>query len=63
MELCLAALQALEVDDPAHKVAAVQALDGPAGPLDPQRLLQPQRPLPGRPARPRLVHPNTLPRR
>ena len=63
MELRTAALRALEVDDPAHKVAAVQALDVAAGPIDTTALLQPQRPLPGRPARPNLVHPNTLPRR
>ena len=63
MELRTAALRALEVEDPAHKVAAVQALEVAAGRLDTLALLQPQRPLPGRPARPSLVHPNTLPRR
>jgi uncharacterized ferritin-like protein (DUF455 family) len=42
MELRTAALRALEVDDPALKVAAVQALDVAAGLLDTQALLQPQ---------------------
>ena len=63
MELRSAALRALEVDDPVAKVAAVQALDVAAGPVDTQVLLQPRQVLPGRPIKPRLVHPNRLPRR
>jgi uncharacterized ferritin-like protein (DUF455 family) len=53
----------LELHDPTQKVAAVQALDAAAGPVDTQARLQPQQVLPGRPARPNLVHPTTLPRR
>ncbi|MBL8315993.1 MAG: ferritin-like domain-containing protein [Rubrivivax sp.] len=63
MELRTAALRALELHDPTQKVAAVLALDTAAGPVDTQARLQPQQALPGRPARPRLVHPTTLPRR
>jgi uncharacterized ferritin-like protein (DUF455 family) len=63
MELRSAALQALELDDPVAKVAAVRALDVAAGPVDTQVLLQPRQVLPGRPIKPRLVHPNSLPRR
>jgi uncharacterized ferritin-like protein (DUF455 family) len=63
MELRSAALQALELDDPVAKVAAVRALDVAAGPVDTQVLLQPRQVLPGRPIKPRLVHPSSLPRR
>ena len=63
MELRAAALRALQASDPTEKLAAVQALDVAAGAIDPQALLQPPGPLPGRPARPHLVHPNALPRR
>jgi uncharacterized ferritin-like protein (DUF455 family) len=63
MELRTAALRALELHDPTQKVAAVQALDFATGSVDTQARLQPQQALPGRPARPSLVHPTTLPKR
>ena len=63
MELRAAALWALQASDPVHKVAAVQALDVAAGPVDTQARLSPLQPLPGRPDRPRLVPPNALARR
>ncbi len=56
-------MRALELHDPTQKVAAVQALDFATGPVDTQARLQPQQALPGRPARPNLVHPTTLPKR
>ncbi len=46
-----------------QKVAAVQALDFATGSVHTQARLQPQQALPGRPARPSLVHPTTLPKR
>jgi uncharacterized ferritin-like protein (DUF455 family) len=68
MALRTLALQALALDDPAAKVAAVAALraqwDGGTLALDADaELAEPSTPLPGRPPRPRLVAPATLPRR
>jgi uncharacterized ferritin-like protein (DUF455 family) len=64
MDLRTAALAALELADPALKVAAVRSLAA-ASPddLDTQRVIECPRPLPGRPAKPVLVLPETLPRR
>ncbi|KPF69068.1 hypothetical protein IP84_07815 [beta proteobacterium AAP99] len=65
-ELRAAALQALAVIDPDAKVAAVQSLSAAfaaTGALDPTAALEPTQPLPGRPARPVLVHPARVPRR
>ena len=67
MEMRAQALQWLQCADPAAKAAAVRtALDiglvaDPAAVLQPPALPLP--PLPGRPARPHLVDPATLPRR
>jgi uncharacterized ferritin-like protein (DUF455 family) len=68
MDLRTLALAALALDDPAAKVAAVAALrrrwDAGTLALDTgAALTEPAAPLPGRPARPRLVEPATLPRR
>jgi uncharacterized ferritin-like protein (DUF455 family) len=67
MELRHRALQVLCLADPAEKAAAAQALLAAArageAPLDPQAALHPSQPLPGRPARPRLVPPEQVPRR
>jgi uncharacterized ferritin-like protein (DUF455 family) len=65
-ELRATALLALAIVDPAEKLAAVQALDAAfaaTGALDTTVLLTPGAPLPGRPARPLLVHPARVPRR
>ncbi len=65
MELRAAALEALSITEPAAKAAATRALfdqrDHLA--LDTAATLQPQAPLPGRPARPVLVEPRDVPRR
>lgn len=68
MALRTLALQALTLDDPAAKVAAVDALrrqwdDGTLALDADAALVEPAAPLPGRPARPRQVEPATLPRR
>jgi uncharacterized ferritin-like protein (DUF455 family) len=62
MELRQTALEALGLDDPAAKVAAVRALHAAfaAALLDADAVLQPPKPLPGRPARPRLVPPRQV---
>jgi uncharacterized ferritin-like protein (DUF455 family) len=64
MELREQALQALAAADPGEKVALAQALFGQAQQLTiaPQPPV-PGVPLPGRPARPLLVHPARVPRR
>jgi uncharacterized ferritin-like protein (DUF455 family) len=66
MDLRQRALDALSLDDPDAKVAATRALcataEGGAA-LDAGARLHPSKPLPGRPARPRLVEPSALPRR
>ena len=61
------ALQALALTDPAAKAGAATALwrdlcDGRAS-IDPVAVLEPAAPLPGRPARPRLVPPAQVPKR
>jgi len=61
-ELRSRALQALSIADPPARCAAVWALSD-SMPLDPQRTLTPLGPVPGRPARPRLVAPDDVPRR
>lgn len=61
-ELRRAALVALQTADPAAKAAAALALD-PDAPLDAVPVLMASGPLPGRPARPRLVPPADVPRR
>jgi uncharacterized ferritin-like protein (DUF455 family) len=61
MELRRAALAALELCEPAAKVAATRALS--ADRLDATALLQPHAPLPGRPALPPLVPPQQVPQR
>jgi uncharacterized ferritin-like protein (DUF455 family) len=69
MELRAAALAALQIAEPAAKVAAVRALSGALFDtrsgiaLDTTAALQPQAPLPGRPERPLLVEPKDVPRR
>ena len=67
MELRIAALEALTLADPAAKVAAVQALqtlnEARQLALDAAPLLRAAAPLPGRPPRPNLVEPASLPRR
>jgi len=63
MELRAQALEALQVADPAAKVAAVRALQSGPFTVDPTRALVPSAPLPGRPIRPRLVDPAAVPRR
>ncbi len=64
MELRAAALRVLTLADPAAKVAAVRELTAtPSAWLDPRATPQPTGPLPGRPARPRLVAPAKVPRR
>jgi uncharacterized ferritin-like protein (DUF455 family) len=62
MELRAAALEALSIAEPRAKVAATLALPGTAA-LEPDDVLAPQAPLPGRPDRPRLVEPKDVPRR
>jgi uncharacterized ferritin-like protein (DUF455 family) len=65
MELRTAALEALALADPEAKVAATRSLFEARGglTLDTAALLRPGTPLPGRPARPRLVEPRDVPRR
>jgi uncharacterized ferritin-like protein (DUF455 family) len=66
MELRERALQVLELDEPAAKASAAQALwqQARAGAqLDTSRALQSLQLLPGRPGRPRLVPPEQVPRR
>ena len=63
MELRTAALKALEVAEPAAKAAAASALAGPAGSVDPDLVLQPPGPLPGRTDKPVLVPVHQVPRR
>ena len=66
MELRCLALDALSEPDPARKLAAVEtgwALCHAGCVADAALRLNPARPLPGRPALPRLVDPATLPRR
>ena len=64
MELRREALRILALADPAEKAAAARALRVDLA-LDADAVLdaQPARPLPGRPARPRLVPPAEVPRR
>ncbi len=64
MELRQQALQALQSDDPREKAALARDLHAQAAqlPLAPQAPV-PTRALPGRPARPALVHPARVPRR
>lgn len=61
MELRAAALRALSIAEPAAKAAATRALV--AHQVDPAARLHAESPLPGRQARPELVHPATLPQR
>ena len=61
-ELRRAALDALAITDPAAKCAAVDALV-PATSVDARAALREPARLPGRPARPRLVPPQRVPRR
>ena len=64
MELRSAALKALALADPAAKVAAVRALAGDTAlRVDVHTALAADAPLPGRPVKPRLVAPQSLPRR
>lgn len=68
MELRRAALELLALADPAAKAAAVRALAAQLAAngdlaIDPAAVLRPPSVLPGRPARPALVEPATLPRR
>jgi uncharacterized ferritin-like protein (DUF455 family) len=63
MELRAAALEGLRLTDPAAKAAAARALHEQAPPVDSARSLRCDAPLPGRPARPRLVAPSALARR
>lgn len=63
MELRRLALEALCIRDPAAKAAATRTLGGQAASVDCQVILQPTAPLPGRPARPRLLPPTQVPSR
>jgi uncharacterized ferritin-like protein (DUF455 family) len=65
MELRAAALEALSIAEPAAKAAATRALWASRAEraLDVLVHLQPQGPLPGRPAKPVLVEPKDVPRR
>ena len=63
MTLRAHALALLETADPAAKAAGVRALHAAPPALDVAAVLQPGKPLPGRPVRPRLVDPAALPRR
>jgi uncharacterized ferritin-like protein (DUF455 family) len=64
MELRAAALQVLLMADPAAKAAAARSLLPAAGDtIDTGARLQPSAPLPGRPHKPELVQPSTLPKR
>jgi len=62
MELRAEALRILGLGDSAAKAAAARALDL-AAPVDTARTFEPAWPIPGRPARPRLVDPALVPRR
>jgi len=62
-ELRSGALAALRVADPAAKVGAVHGLAKSAPPPDPALQLEAPADIPGRPARPLLVHPAELARR
>jgi uncharacterized ferritin-like protein (DUF455 family) len=62
-ELRGGALAALRIADPAAKVSAVHALAASAPPPDPALQLAAPVDIPGRPARPALVHPAELARR
>ncbi|MES2973585.1 MAG: ferritin-like domain-containing protein [Pseudomonadota bacterium] len=59
------ALDALALPSPANKVAAVAALSGNGGTaaISAARVITLQAPIPGRPARPELVHPAKVPKR
>lgn len=63
MEMRAQALQWLQGADPAAKAAAVRTALDLGLRADPAAALQPCGPLPGRPSRPHLVDPATLPRR
>lgn len=67
MELRQRALEVLSLADPAAKAAAAAqawaAIEAGATTLDEQARLEPATALPGRPARPRLVPPQQVPRR
>ncbi len=65
MELRRRALEILQTADPAAKAAAARALEPllETGVIDTAAVLPPAGPLPGRPPRPRLVAPASLPRR
>lgn len=62
-ELRRAALEALQIADPAAKVAAVRAIEAERPVPDPAAALAPPPALPGRPPRPRLVPHEQVPRR
>ncbi|MBL8342736.1 MAG: ferritin-like domain-containing protein [Rubrivivax sp.] len=64
-ELRHEALRLLALPSPADKAAATRGLLGAEAdlPVDPTAVLAPAAPLPGRPARPRLVNPALVPRR
>lgn len=61
-ELRAAALEALAIGDPRSRCDAVRALSSSCA-LDSSVQLVPARPVPGRPARPRLVAPGQVPQR
>ncbi len=65
MEVRTRALETLRLIDPVAKVAAVRALwaEWPAAPLDPERVLDADQGVPGRPERPVLVPPSQVPMR
>jgi uncharacterized ferritin-like protein (DUF455 family) len=63
MDLRQSALDLLQIADPATKAAATRALAAEAPAADPDLRLPCPPGLPGRPARPALVHPVALPRR
>ena len=62
-ELRAAALAALAESDPTAKLALVAGLRADALPLDAATTLTPAGAIPGRPARPELIHPARVPRR
>jgi uncharacterized ferritin-like protein (DUF455 family) len=63
VELRVAALAWLALDEPQGKAAAVRAGVAAGGHVDAAAVLVPAGPLPGRPARPTLVEPAAVPRR
>jgi uncharacterized ferritin-like protein (DUF455 family) len=63
VDLRTAALAWLSLDDPRGKAAAVRAGVAAGGVVDPAAVLSSAGPLPGRPARPALVDPVSVPRR